>query len=138
MKVKVKNLNEYPFSQKFRGDMILIGAGESIEMDEEDAVQFLGQFCPPKLDNKGNHDPKFFKKLRIERPDNYVAKDIVANKFVCNACKEQTSSWVELEAHMRLMHSDQLVKDEEYDKFVASQKAKDNGAKAASAGGARA
>lgn len=134
--VKVRNLNVHPFSQKFRGDTLRIAAGDYIEMDEEDAVQFLGQFYPFKLDNKGNHMPEHFKMLRIEKDPGQIVKDHVTNKFMCPACKEQTSSYVELEAHMRLSHSDNLLRDAEYEKYQA-QKAKENGAKAASAGATR-
>jgi hypothetical protein len=133
-RVIVRNLNEHPFAQKFNGVQISLGkAGEpndSVEMDEEDAVLFLGTFHPMKLDNKGNHDPRFFKKLRVERDPSEVKKDLVNNKPICPVCREQTSSWTELEAHQRLMHADQLVKDPEYDLYLA-QKAKGNAAKAA-------
>lgn len=132
--VKIRNLNVHPFEQKYQGKMVHFGAKGSsddyVEMDEEEAVVFLGQFSPFKLDNKGQHDPKYFKMLKIERDPKAPVKDAAAVVgHDCPACKEQTSSWLELEAHMRLMHSDQLVKDAEYEKYLA-QKAKDNGAKA--------
>ena len=121
--VKVRNLNVHPFEQKFQGKMIHLAPQAAIDMDEEDAIVFLGQYSPIKKDNKGNDDPKYYKMLRIERDPNTIAtKDPHGGKFVCNACKEQTSSWTELEAHMRLMHSDNLVKDAEYEKYLADRK----------------
>lgn len=130
--VKVRNLNKHPFKQKHKnGSNIEIPAGGFVEMDEEDAVVFLGQFSPVKLDNKGNHDPRYFKMLKIERDPKQIQKDR-DSKPTCPVCREQTSSWLELEAHQRLMHSDQLVKDSDYEAYL-EQKAKAN-AKAAGAG----
>ena len=110
--VKVRNINKHPFEQKFNGQLIHLEPDEAIEMDEEDAVLFKSAFHPFKVDKNGNHNPKFYKMLRIEKPEGYVAKDPIAGKFQCQACKEQTSSWTELEAHMRLMHTDTHIKDE--------------------------
>lgn len=140
-RVKVRNHNTYPFTQKFQGKDVFIGAkgapDDFVEMDEEDAVVFLGTYKPFKLDNKGMHDPAHFKMLKIERDPNEIKTDTFTGNHRCPACKEQTSSWTELEAHMRLMHQDNLVRDAEYEKYQA-QKAKDNGAKQQSAGAAAA
>lgn len=138
--VKVRNMNQYPFEQKHKnGTMVSLAAhgkpGDFVEMDEEDAVVFLGQFKPFKMDNKGNHDPRHFKMLKIERDPNEVKKDQVTQKPICPVCREQTSSWLELEAHQRLMHQDQLVKDAEYEQYL-EQKAKAN-AKASGAGASK-
>lgn len=131
--VKIRNLNKYPFTQKYQGKDVSIGAGEYIEMDEEEASVFVGMFFPFKRDNKGQDDPRYFKMLRIERDSAAVSVDKFANKFMCTACKEQTSSWVELEAHMRLMHSDQpTASDPELDKELAQKR--ERGAKATAGG----
>lgn len=135
--VKVRNLNKHPFEQKHRnGSLYRFAAagqpGDTIEMDEEDAVIYLGQMSPIKVDNKGNHDPKFFKMLEIVKDPQAVKKDR-DSKPICPVCREQTSSWLELEAHQRLMHSDQLVKDLEYEQYL-EQKAKANAKSAAGAG----
>jgi hypothetical protein len=134
--VKVRNMNQHPFEQKHKnGQMIQLAPhgkpGDFVEMDEEDAVVFLGQFKPFKMDNKGNHDPRHYKMLKIERDPNEVKKDR-ESKIICPVCREQTSSYIELEAHQRLMHSDQLVRDSEYETYL-EQKAKAN-AKSTGAG----
>lgn len=134
--VKVRNLNVHPFEQKYQGKLISIAPGEFVQMEWEDAVVFLGMFSPFKMDNKGQHDPKFYKMLKIEKDPNKTEGAVAASGHSCPACKEQTSSWTELEAHMRLMHSDQVVKDVEYEKYQA-QKAKDHAGKQASAGATR-
>lgn len=134
--VKVRNMNSHPFEQRHKNGttyrLAPKGApGDMVEMDEEDAVVFLGQFKPFKMDNKGNHDPAHYKMLKIERPSGAESAER-ETKPVCQVCRLQTSSWLELEAHQRLVHSDQLVKDLEYETYL-EQKAKAN-AKAAGAG----
>jgi hypothetical protein len=121
--VKVRNLNAHPFTQKFKGVTLSIGAkgtqNDFIEMDYEEAVEFLGTFYPFKLDNKGNHDPRFFKMLKIEgAPTAYSPAKV---EIRCNVCREVCPSWLDLEAHQRIMHGDQLVKDEEYQKWLDSK-----------------
>ncbi len=127
--VKVRNNNSHTFEQDYQGRKISIQPGQFVEMDEEDAVVYLGMKSTIKIDNKGNHDPKYFKMLSIERGNSPATKTI-DNKFMCNACREQTSSWVELEAHTRLMHSDlEQFSDPVLEKDLA-QKKRDHGAKA--------
>jgi hypothetical protein len=121
--VKVKNLNVHPFSQKFKGVDIRLAAhgssGDAIDMDYEEAVEFLGTFYPFKLDNKGNHDPKFFKMLKIDgKPEHHDAKKA---EIRCPVCRELCPSWLDLEAHQRVMHQDQVLKDEEYQKWLDSK-----------------
>lgn len=64
-RVLVKNNNEFPFTQMFKGEKISIPAGKAIEMEREEAVEFHGAFYPPKIDYNGNIDPKSFKRLAI-------------------------------------------------------------------------
>lgn len=65
-KVKVWNDNVHPFSQKFKGQEILIPAKNFIEMDYSAAQQFLGKPSPIKRDGMGQQDPVSYKMLRIE------------------------------------------------------------------------
>jgi hypothetical protein len=65
--VKVWNDNIYPHSEKFKGKDVDIPAGAFIEMDYDDAKQFQGQYKPPKMNGQG-HDPRGFKKIRVENP----------------------------------------------------------------------
>jgi len=66
--VKVWNDNEFPHVEKFKGKVIEIPAKEWIEMDHDEAVQFAGQFKAPIVTGQGTHDPRGFKKIRVEKP----------------------------------------------------------------------
>ncbi len=75
-KVKVWNDNKHPHTEMYKGDKITIPAGEFIEMDWEEAMQFKGQFtgvAPVKSEDDGKGgmgeaDPRFFKMIRVEMP----------------------------------------------------------------------
>lgn len=125
MNVLVRNTNSHPFEQKFKGVIFKFAPGEAKEMDLEEANEFLGAYVPFKVDKNGQHNPKFFKKFELECPTTghkaRTTADMAAylrkinpegngalEKFRCMACSEQTSSWQELEAHIRLMHPEQL------------------------------
>lgn len=69
MKVKVVNKNVHPYKEKFKGEEYAIPAGAYIEMEKEDAIQFLGTFNGVMLDAGGQADPRSFKKLFIEELD---------------------------------------------------------------------
>lgn len=66
--VKVINDNEHDFTDAdFKGAKVHIPAGRSVEMDIDEARQFLAKFHPPMKDEgfEGGFNPKSFKKLRI-------------------------------------------------------------------------
>lgn len=68
MNVRVRNLNHLPYTEKFRERLITIGAGEAVEMDEDEADYFLSSMGhAPKKDGQDRPDPKYFKMLKIER-----------------------------------------------------------------------
>lgn len=67
-KVKVWNDNVYPFTEaygKFKG--LTIEPGAFVEMDEEEAAEFMACFSPIVKRGDGTDDPRYFKKLRKER-----------------------------------------------------------------------
>jgi hypothetical protein len=66
--VKVWNDNDYPHKERYKGDMVEIPAHGHVEMEWEEAIQFAGQFTPPIMRGDGTHDPRGFKKIRVERP----------------------------------------------------------------------
>jgi len=73
--VKVWNDNIYPFKQVMKGAPIEIPAGEFIEMDYEEAVDFRGMFSPlPPQDYSGD-EREFYKMIRVEAPATPVFKD---------------------------------------------------------------
>jgi hypothetical protein len=69
MKVKVHNRNTYDYAEEYQGEMIKIKAGGFHEMEETDAVQFLGQFSSIKRDADGAPHPSSFKRLVIDEDD---------------------------------------------------------------------
>lgn len=110
--VKVLNENIYDFKQEFKESMIYIPAGQSITMDRDDAIQFVGMFFPPKKDGNDQPDPRFFKKLRIvEIPGQTQAQR--PQSFICQACNFVAGSQVELDAHIDQNHLESLA-DEEF------------------------
>ena len=75
MKVKVHNRNTYPYTEEYQGEKLTIPAGKFIEMQEMDAVQFLGQFNSIERDADGNPHPKSYKKLEIDLEDLKACRD---------------------------------------------------------------
>lgn len=69
MKVKVHNRNTYEYAEEYQGEMIKIPAGGHHEMEETDAVQFLGQFSAIVRTADGAPHPKSYKKLEIDIDD---------------------------------------------------------------------
>lgn len=66
--VKVWNDNIYPFKQQMKGVVYEVPAGGSIEMEYEEAVDFVGMFSPmPPEDYAGDHR-EFHKMLRYDAP----------------------------------------------------------------------
>ncbi len=85
-KVKVWNDNKYPHTEMFKGDRIHIPAGEFIEMDWEEAMEFRGQFTGIKLLGDDSPDPAGFKMIRVEQPKEPIFKE---GPLVCHANGEQ-------------------------------------------------
>jgi hypothetical protein len=105
--VKVWNDNKYPHVEKYQGRDIEIGPGDFIEMDYDDALQFQGKFKPPMINGQG-HDPRGFKKIRVERPP--VAK---ANPLMNHVTGQTAESSEELKAAMAQYKHLQVKHEEE-------------------------
>ena len=109
-KVQVWNDNKFEHREKYKGKMIIIPAGEFVEMHRDDAVQFKGQYFPMKKGGNGVQLPETFKKIRIEFGD---VKPKKMAEFVCNICGFEAESKAGLAAHIRHKHPNaELVKDE--------------------------
>lgn len=80
--VKVWNDNKYPHTERFKGTMLTIPAGGSIEMEFEEAMEFKGQFTAPIRGNDEQPDPRYFKMIRVERPK---VLDVKVDPLVCHA-----------------------------------------------------
>ena len=118
MLVKVWNDNIYDYSEKFRGNLISIPAKQFIEMDEDDAHNFKVAFTFPHKDEQGRPDPRHFKKIRIEFPEDY--RPLEPDPLVVHATGQKAAS-VEQLAKILESLSDRLVKDEEGDREVAKK-----------------
>lgn len=72
--VKVWNRNKYDHTEEFKGQKITIKAGESIEMDYIDAIDFKGQFTP-KAPQDATQPERFYKMLEVEAPKEPIVKE---------------------------------------------------------------
>ena len=121
MQVKVFNENVHPYSEKFRGKEITIGPNEYIEMDEDEAEYFKGTFTFPVKNGEGLPDPRFFKKIRIEK----LQKTVKEDPLVCHANGQKVASASELkEVLSSFAHL--LVKDEKAEEENREQLKKTN------------
>lgn len=114
-KVKVWNDNEYPHEEEFKGEKIRIEAHQFIEMDWEEAVEFKGQYTPIKFLGDGQtHDPRGFKKIRVERPTVLPFQEKLVNHANGQVAQspEQLAAMVAQFAHLQ-------IKDAEADKVAA-------------------
>lgn len=108
-KVKVWNDNVHPHKEKFKDEWLEIAPGESIEMDFEDALEFKGQFTPMIIRADGTHDPKGYKKIRVERPATPIFKD---DSLICHADGQRAATKDDLRA-MLSQYGHLQVKDPE-------------------------
>ena len=109
--VRVYNENVHEHREKFRGDLIVIPAGEFITMNREDAVLFRSQFTPIMRRNGGaSDDPRGFKMIRIDY-DTAAPVDVVAKHeaaLLCQACGFVAKTEAGLKVHVRT-HVGQMV-----------------------------
>lgn len=96
MNVKVWNDNIYPYTEDFRGTKYTIPAQSFIEMDEDEAEYFKATFTFPVKDSQGRPDPKFFKKIRIEIPEDVQMLRQQKDSLVCHANGQKAVSATEL------------------------------------------
>lgn len=120
--VRVVNENIYPFSQSFKGQMISLGAKDDgknyIDMERDDAIQFLGQYSPMEVDVDGNPHPRGKKMLRITAVPGVkqTKAEPELDKFVCNSCRFEARSQNELDAHIDEKHLDEIADEDEREK----------------------
>lgn len=122
MLVQVWNRNKHPFKQQFKDNLVKIAAGAHVVMDYDEAVAFLGSYSPPKYDADGNHQPEGFKMLEIVKKEGLSQGPDPEKKdpeHICIACRYQGADEKDLEEHLKVSHSDQLVKDEQAEEDLA-------------------
>lgn len=86
--------------EKFRGDDIVIKAGDFHLMDYEDAIIFKGQYFPMAERGDGTQDPKTYKVIEL-KPD--AESEIVFPEFnyVSPVDGKKFSSQSELDAYIK-------------------------------------
>lgn len=115
MKAKVYNVHSHGMThrEKFRDELIEIKAGEYVEMDYEDAIQFKSAFFHMTMDGSGVQKPESYKMLKI------VPFEIDTNdksgpppEFVCQMDGKKFSSEAELKAYTLGKYGGETFSDE--------------------------
>jgi hypothetical protein len=127
-KRRVVNYNVHPFTQEYKGEMISLaakGKGKNfIDLEQDDAIQFVGQMSPMKFDVDGNPTPEGFKMLEIEQiPDGVgpeTEKETVVHRYVCQKCRFVAETQEALDAHVDAEHLSDLADEDEREKRVAA------------------
>ena len=124
-KVKVWNDNQFEHVEEFKGKKISIAPGAFVEMDYFDAVDFKGQFIPPKMRGPNDPDPRFFKKIRVEEPTEAVIKE---DPNVFHATGKKFESEADVLAFAKayaVLNPSAAVKDEGLDRHSNAEMAKE-------------
>lgn len=110
MDVKVWNDGDYDWKETFKGDPVSIKAKEFITMERQDAIEFRGQYYPPKIMSDDTQDPKSYKRIRIEIPlDVSPEQDEGMEVFMCQACKRAFTTDALLVKHSESEHADRAI-----------------------------
>lgn len=108
MRVRVRNVSRFdcPLQEKFRGKMIYIKPGESIEMERDEAILFKGQFKPMVKDKGGAQLPESMKCIVIEN----IGEEIEEKppEYKCQACGFTAISERGLKQHITKQHATEL------------------------------
>ncbi len=106
----------YTHEEMFKGEKIVIKAGEFVLMDYEDAVQFRGQYFPMITNPQGVQDPKSYKVIKIEAgPEAKEEEKTESKVYVCHVDGKEFTDKKLLEEYMKANFSHLLVKDESLD-----------------------
>lgn len=122
-KVKVWNDNKYEHKERFKGIELAIAPGAFVEMDYDEAVEFRGQFTPPRLGGDDAPDPRFFKMIRVEQPKVVELKPQAG--LVCHADGSVAANPAELMAKLLEFASNRAV-DPQAERALAAKKAADD------------
>jgi len=118
---RVWNDNELLHREKFKGKIIEIPAGESIDMQKDEAVEFKSQFFPQKVTEGGEHLPEGFKMIRLEplydNVEDTTKKDI-KDDHTCMKCNFTAVTAAGLASHIRHNHVDSMVDEDARDKLL--------------------
>ena len=116
MQVKVWNDNIYDFVEpSFKGQKVVVPSKGHITMDHEEAVEFQGKFSPmAPEDTIDSEVPKYFKMIRIEKPEGASAVNS-PTEYVCQLTGKKFSRLEDYKKHLIAsaeLYADQIVVDE--------------------------
>ncbi len=116
--VRVLNLNEHPYKEKFRGEMIHIPAGGEIEMDADTARNFVSRCNGVLRDGDGQPDPRGYKMLKIVPLSNEPA--VEAKTFRSMKDGKEFKTQKELDAHLKQFENE-VVTDAEAEAAIKAR-----------------
>lgn len=106
-KARVWNDHTRSYSEIFRDGELTIPAKGYVDMEEPEAVLFMGQYAPVKRDGHGNDlVPKM---LRLEILDGSQTE---RPEFRCMSCNKVTMTAADLELHVHDAHKDVMLDDD--------------------------
>lgn len=127
--VEVFNDNKYTHKEMFKGREITIPAGGVVVMEEDDAIDFKGQFSEIRVDGTGKQDPRSFKMIRIGKVvDAAEAKSAIAKQdleLTCQKCGYVALTKKMLEEHIDTNHLEDLEDQEMAEKRRRGRPKKD-------------
>lgn len=126
MKVKVWNDNIFPHRERFKGEFIDIPAKAFVEMEEDDAIMFRGQFSSIVTDADGRPKQESFKMIRIEKPEGVKEKTVQNDPNKCFACGKILSNQGELAQHIFDFHPEAMAPEGKEEAVAALNKMKAN------------
>jgi hypothetical protein len=111
--VRVYNKNQFDHSEKFRGALVEIKAGEFVDMEREDAVLFKSAFKQPMYDKGGVQTMESYKMITIEPIPNQKPEAKGPTEYPCMACDFVAQSKSGLKSHSRAKHQDIMIDEDD-------------------------
>lgn len=108
MRAKVYNDNTFPHKEYFKGETVSIPAGEFIEMDYDEAIEFRGQFTSIVRDADNQPKKESFKMIRVVPLGNHLDAASKSDPNKCLGCGKTLGSQGELAQHIFDVHPEQM------------------------------
>jgi hypothetical protein len=117
MQARVWNDNQYPHTERFKGQDITIPAGGFIPMDYDEAMEFRGQYTAILTDGEKNPLQEYKKIIRVEKLEDGVDAPLPLR---CHVTGKLASSPEELK-RMNAEHLDMLADPKVRDEVVEAR-----------------
>jgi hypothetical protein len=113
-RAQVWNDSDKPYKEDFKGVMMEVPPRAFIEMDSQEASEFLAQFVAPKRDGMGTFlNSKPLRKVIV--PSSEGVKNETVPEDYCIICNKQFGSKGFLAAHFSKMHRNLIPVEEKHD-----------------------